>query len=146
MNATGPYWYVNIGSGNGLMSSGNKPLPQPMLTQIVNIMMSLGHNELICSPRPWGHKPLQAVGFWHTITRTRWLVSTHISQPNNNVCKYSICRLGCKACRYLGHGEEITSTAYCGKWLLIHVLYRELLHTRSCMILYERHKNHCSAK
>ena len=28
MNVTGPYWwYVNIGSGNGLVPSGNKPLP-----------------------------------------------------------------------------------------------------------------------
>ena len=26
--------YVNIGSGNGLVPSGNKPLPEPMLTQI----------------------------------------------------------------------------------------------------------------
>ena len=26
--------YVNIGSGNGLVASGNKPLPEPMLTQI----------------------------------------------------------------------------------------------------------------
>ena len=34
MNATRPYWYVNIGSGNGLVLSGNKPLPEPMLTQI----------------------------------------------------------------------------------------------------------------
>ena len=25
---------VNIGSGNGLEPSGNKPLPEPMLTQI----------------------------------------------------------------------------------------------------------------
>ena len=25
---------VNIGSGNGLVLSGNKPLPEPMLTQI----------------------------------------------------------------------------------------------------------------
>ena len=25
---------VNIGSGNGLVSSGYKPLPEPMLTQI----------------------------------------------------------------------------------------------------------------
>ena len=25
---------VNIGSGNGLLSSGTKPLPEPMLTQI----------------------------------------------------------------------------------------------------------------
>ena len=33
MNATGPYWwYVNIGSCNGLVLSGNKPLPGTMLT------------------------------------------------------------------------------------------------------------------
>ena len=35
MNATGLRWRsVNIGSGNGLVPSGNKPLPGPMLTQI----------------------------------------------------------------------------------------------------------------
>ena len=34
-NVTEPYWWlVNIGSGNGLVQSGNKPLPEPMLTQI----------------------------------------------------------------------------------------------------------------
>ena len=32
---TGPHWwYVDIGSGNGLVLSGNKPLPEQMLTQI----------------------------------------------------------------------------------------------------------------
>ena len=31
---TGPHWWkVNIGSGNGLVPSGNKPLPETMLTQ-----------------------------------------------------------------------------------------------------------------
>ena len=31
---TGPHWwYINIGSGNGLVPSGTKPLPEPMLTQ-----------------------------------------------------------------------------------------------------------------
>ena len=35
VNATIPLWsLVNIGSGNGLVPSGNKPLPEPMLTQI----------------------------------------------------------------------------------------------------------------
>ena len=35
MNATEPHWWkINIGSGNGLVPSGNKPLPEPMLTQI----------------------------------------------------------------------------------------------------------------
>ena len=28
-----PEWQVNIGSGNGLVPLGNKPLPEPMLTQ-----------------------------------------------------------------------------------------------------------------
>ena len=27
-------WSVNIGSGNGLVTLGNEPLPEPMLTQI----------------------------------------------------------------------------------------------------------------
>ena len=35
MNVTGLHWWsVNIGSGNGLVPSGTKPLPEPMLTQI----------------------------------------------------------------------------------------------------------------
>ena len=35
MNAMGPYWWeVNIGSGNGLVPSGSKPIPEPILTQI----------------------------------------------------------------------------------------------------------------
>ena len=35
MNVIGLHWWsVKIGSGNGLVSSGNKPLPEPMLTQI----------------------------------------------------------------------------------------------------------------
>ena len=35
MNATGLHWLsVNICSGNGLVLSGNKPLPEAMLTQI----------------------------------------------------------------------------------------------------------------
>ena len=32
-----PWWWVNIGSGNGLVPSENKPLPEPMLTQIYGI-------------------------------------------------------------------------------------------------------------
>ena len=28
------WWWINISSGNGLVPSGNKPLPEPMLTQI----------------------------------------------------------------------------------------------------------------
>ena len=35
MNVTGLHWWsVNIDSGNGLVPSGNRPLPEPMLTQV----------------------------------------------------------------------------------------------------------------
>ena len=35
MNVTGLHWWsLNIGSGNGLVPSGNKPLPEPILTHI----------------------------------------------------------------------------------------------------------------
>ena len=37
-------WWVNFGSGNGLVPSGIKQLPEQMLTQIY--VASLGHNEL----------------------------------------------------------------------------------------------------
>ena len=40
------WWHVNTGSDNGLVPTGNKPLPEPMLTQISRHMASLGHNEL----------------------------------------------------------------------------------------------------
>ena len=34
MNAMEPYWYLlHIGLGNGFVMSGNKPLPELMLTQ-----------------------------------------------------------------------------------------------------------------
>ena len=58
---TGPHWWsVNIGSGNGLVPSGSKPLPVPMLTQIyVTIWQaSLSHNELISSAGIWKNSSL----------------------------------------------------------------------------------------
>ena len=32
-------WLVNIGSGNGLVPDGTKPLPEPMLTKFYNIVL-----------------------------------------------------------------------------------------------------------
>ena len=59
MNAMGPHrWQVNIGSGNGLVPSGNKPLPEPMLTKLA----SLGHNELN-APLPLS--PVEHWAGWH---------------------------------------------------------------------------------
>ena len=41
---TGPYcWYFSIGSGNGLVSSSDKALPQPMLTKFLVAMWSNTH-------------------------------------------------------------------------------------------------------
>ena len=39
-------WQVNIGSGHGLVPSGNKPLLEAVLTVLCRHMASLGHNEL----------------------------------------------------------------------------------------------------
>ena len=37
MNVIGPnWWYVNIGSGNGLVPDGTKPLPEPILDYYLN--------------------------------------------------------------------------------------------------------------
>ena len=42
MNVTGLcWWQINIGSGNGSLPSGSKPLPEPMLTQI---FVTIGHH------------------------------------------------------------------------------------------------------
>ena len=47
--ATGPsQLWVNIVSGNCLASSGNKLLPEPVLTN--SIVVLLGHNELSADP------------------------------------------------------------------------------------------------
>ena len=44
-----PVEQVSIGSGNGLVLLGNRPLPEPMLTQLYgHHMASLCHNELTC--------------------------------------------------------------------------------------------------
>ena len=43
MNAGGlDWWQVNIGFGNDLVSSGNKPLREPMLTKINDAMWRHG--------------------------------------------------------------------------------------------------------
>ena len=45
-NSTEPHWWgTNIGSGNGLLQSDSKPLPETLLTEIY-VSMSLGHIEL----------------------------------------------------------------------------------------------------
>ena len=41
------YWQLNIGSANGLVPSGNKPLLEPMLTETCQHLASPGLNELM---------------------------------------------------------------------------------------------------
>ena len=64
MNVIGlQWWSVNIGSGNGLVPSGNKPLPGPMLTQICRHMASIDHNELT----KWSCKLLWCINYVYFI-------------------------------------------------------------------------------
>ena len=53
MNATRLYWWqVNIGPGDGLVPSGNKPLPEQMVTQI-SVAIWCHYNELnTCKEKP----------------------------------------------------------------------------------------------
>ena len=46
LRAGNGWWLVNIGSGNGLVSSSNNPLAEPMLILWCH-MASPGHNELM---------------------------------------------------------------------------------------------------
>ena len=49
MNATIPRWsLVNIGSGNGLVPSGNKPLPEPTLTWFYDLSHSHHRAPISC--------------------------------------------------------------------------------------------------
>ena len=51
MTFTGPYlWWINIGSGNGVVPSGNKPLPERVDPDLCHHMASLGHNKLTHCP------------------------------------------------------------------------------------------------
>ena len=79
VNATRPHgWLVNIVSGNGLVLSGNKPLPEWLLTQIYIT--------------PWCHYMTMFYHFRyesHISTELRWSwsslclqISLHLSQPS----------------------------------------------------------------
>ena len=48
LNATEPHWwYVMTGSGNGLMPSGSKPLPEPLLTKIYVALCHRNRDETV---------------------------------------------------------------------------------------------------
>ena len=69
MNVTGPHWWsVNIGSGNGLVPSHNKPLPEPMLTQI--------------SVAIWRHQA--------TMSFNTWEVLSYIYHTSQQLCTWFV--------------------------------------------------------
>ena len=73
----GSHWLVNIGSANGLVLSGNKPLPEPVLTQIY---VSYGATSLQCVNA--------SVIFINTLSNGLLCVSTHYALPKpvlNNI-------------------------------------------------------------
>ena len=50
VNTRGPHWWlIKIGLGNSLVSLGNNPLPDLLLTQICHKIALLGYNELSSS-------------------------------------------------------------------------------------------------
>ena len=62
------WWLVNIDSGNGLWPSGNKPLPEPMLTQIYHAI--------------WHH--LAPMSLSPSSTRMQWLYRIRGHQDINH--------------------------------------------------------------
>ena len=72
MNVTGLHWWsVNIGSCNGLVPSGNKPLPEPKLTQISFALWC--HLATMCNGLPISQS-------WHIFIICGQLIKvTHVS-------------------------------------------------------------------
>ena len=69
MNSTRPYWWlVNIGSGNGVVPSGTKPLPEKNLTEIsVGIWrqwVNTSGNIVIQLENFWPNDPMQVCISW----------------------------------------------------------------------------------
>ena len=58
------WWLINTGSGNGLVPSGNKPLPELILTKLCCHTASLGQNVLINTPRASDAYMHQWSGSW----------------------------------------------------------------------------------
>ena len=48
-------WIINIGSGNGLLPDGTKPLPKPMLTTVIikSVLWHASASNFFIRPIPW---------------------------------------------------------------------------------------------
>ena len=98
VNVTRPHWWlVNIGSGNGLVLSGTKPLLGPMCAHVLWWhMASLGHKDLTwhgwgskwtCHPGGYyrdcciGNLPFCQVTAMHsTCVQSLWMSSGHLTE------------------------------------------------------------------
>ena len=99
MNVTGLHWWsANISSGNGLVLSGNKPLPEPMLTQICRHMASLGHNELTLSVTTLNEWQNGAISW--TISGSNF--KFNLQKKKTTVYLTLTSELWCVYCEYLG--------------------------------------------
>ena len=85
-------WSVNIGSGNGLVLSGNKPLSAPMLIQVSDDphMVSLGQNELMYNL--WMIQLLWHRALMRRVQRENWII--HEESHCGLLMPYEIIDLG----------------------------------------------------
>ena len=84
MNVTGlNWWSVNSGLGNGLVPSGNKPLPEPMLTQISVAIWC--HQAAMTMTLPKSVFTM-ALFWWIFLSCFRWAVSTVMTRQNQIPC------------------------------------------------------------
>ena len=81
----------NIGSSNGLVPSGTKPLPEPILREIM-LLVSRGFNELKHNPG----EVIVAMIYWYVFICV--LIASHICHSYFDN-KYSLVSVGCGQCR-----------------------------------------------
>ena len=132
VNATRSYWWLfNFGPGNGLVPSGNKPLPEPFLIKLV----SLGHKELMTSLAiPW----TRTYGLWADCHKF-WLL-----QDFWNWCHILIeDHLGCP---FLRMSFFLISSAWSqnkyGHWICLMFNFLETLESKLVWFAIIWHNNH----
>ena len=127
VNATRSHWWVvSIGSGNGLVPSGNKPLPEPMnvdpdLWHQSHHMMSLDHNQLTLGGfEPYIHK----ISLVTTIGKEQ--TSAYLIAELRTVCPWNVTHIK-KVCfqnfLYCGMPNKEKMTLMGGNILFIVISY-----------------------
>ena len=72
-------WEVNIGSGKGLMLSGNEPLPEPLMTKIFNAI--------------WYTLPQELKSFITTMCSNNTFLHIFSTKEGNKFCGGSVIRI-----------------------------------------------------